>query len=447
MNAQNRYHWRRWWRGLAGAVILAVGCFASFSYIFGGGSWNALSHLEASQLSTITTTELFGTATYANQAPTLSSLNMGSSTMSAWQDITSFEQPLSMLKGELLPIAFDTQASTQQQQSNLFQSVQQFGQKNQRTVMGWIPYTSSSQTINLIAANHGLTVASPQWISVKAGNGSINNQIEPSVISYAHQHHVQIWALVDNQFSASLSNQVLTNATSRSHLVNNLVQAAVTSHLDGLNIDFENLRSSDEQAFTTFIKELHTALSGRHVVLSVDITPDIQFLKDDAAYFHAALAGYTDYVVLMAYDEHWSTDQTPGPVADIPWVTTSVEDLLDTGVPADKLILGVPFYARFWHVHQDGSVDSIAVPVAQVDSILQQHQATSSFNSQLGVAYARYAKPDGYEEVWYSTQQTMNSELQLVQNDNLAGVSIWSLGLSDPNTWSSVIHGITQMLS
>lgn len=443
MNPENRYHWRRWWRGLTGSAMLVVGCFASFSYIFGGGSWNALSHLEASQLSTITTTELFGTAVYENPA---ASLTMSSQTPSAWQDITSFEQPLSMLQGELLPIAYDSPGSTQQQ-SNLFQSVQQFGQKSRRTVMGWIPYTSSAETIKLIAANQGLTVASPQWISVKSSDGSINNQIEPSVVSYAHQHHVKIWALVDNQFNASLSNQVLTNTTARTRLVKNLTQAAVNDHLDGLNIDFENLRSSDQQTFTTFIKELHTALAGEHIVLSVDITPDIQFLKDDAAYFHAALAGYADYVVLMAYDEHWSTDQTPGPVADIPWVTTSIQDLLDTGVPSDKLILGVPFYARFWHMHQDGSVNSIAVPLAQVQSILQQHQATSSWNSKLGVGYARYPRADGYEEVWFSTQQTLNSELQLVQNDDLAGVSIWSLGLSDPNTWSSIIHGITQMLS
>ncbi|WP_054969368.1 glycosyl hydrolase family 18 protein [Alicyclobacillus ferrooxydans] len=431
-----------WWRGVIGAAILIAGCIASFSYIFGGGSWNTLSQLEAAQFSTIATTELFGTTSYQNTSPS-SSLT---SRLSKWRGLTSFEQPLSMLQGQLLPVAYQGTLSTSQQGS-LFSSVQQFGQTNQRIVMGWIPYANPVQTIHLIQANAGLNVASPLWLSLKSSDGSVSSKIEPSVVQYAHQHHVQVWALVDNQFNAGLSHQVLSNPNARNNLVSNLVSLATKNHLDGLNIDFENMQSQDQQGFTDFIKSLHQALVGKHIVLSVDITPDIQFLQDSAAYFHAALAGYADYVVLMAYDEHWSTDQTPGPVADLPWVTTSIEDLLDTGVPADKLVLGVPFYARFWHVHQDGSVDSIAVPLSEVDSILKQHQATSSFNQQLGVAYARYSKPDGYEEVWFSTQETLNRELQLVQNDNLAGVSIWSLGLSDPTSWSSVIHGLTQMLS
>ena len=55
---------------------------------------------------------------------------------------------------------------------------------------------------------------------------------------------------------------------------------------------------------------------------------------------------FADYVVLMAYDEHYNGSDE-GPVASIDFVKKGVEDTLKE-VPADQLILGIPFYTRIW---------------------------------------------------------------------------------------------------
>ncbi len=60
-----------------------------------------------------------------------------------------------------------------------------------------------------------------------------------------------------------------------------------------------------------------------------------------------AISKYVDYVMLMAYDEHWASSPTSGSVASIGWVERGVSESLKL-IPKEKLILGVPFYTRIW---------------------------------------------------------------------------------------------------
>ena len=62
-------------------------------------------------------------------------------------------------------------------------------------------------------------------------------------------------------------------------------------------------------------------------------------------YDRAALAAEADYLILMAYDEHYSASPTAGSVSSLPWVERGLRRVLQE-VPAEKLILGAPFYTR-----------------------------------------------------------------------------------------------------
>lgn len=312
-----------------------------------------------------------------------------------------------------------------------------------KLALGWIPSGSSTAgTIQLIQQNPGIDVISPTWYQVASGDGSIHSYVQSGVVTYAHHHGIKVWAMVDNQYSATLAHQLLSNQAAENRFVHLLVSGAVQNHLDGINLDFENMHTADQAAYTAMVGMLHQQLALHHMTLSVDITPDIVFLRDTDVYFHAGLAANSDYVIVMAYDEHWRTDSTPGPVADIPWVTTAVDDLLNTGVPARKVVLGVPFYTYFWHVFSDGTVQADAYGTSDVPSILQSHQAKASFDSQLQLGYAKYPKPDGYEEVWFETKKTVQDQAKLVKDLGLSGVAVWSLSFSTPSSWSLLMHAL-----
>lgn len=434
---------RRWLTTSFGFLLLSLFCIGSLALLYGGGSWQTAARLEATNLSAIEVSELIGTESYSP-----SKTQTPHTLLAAFAQTVKlpFANPLNMLTSQL-PLTQSAPALPPESQSSLIGSVSNWQTSTKKIALGWIPLVPPSSSIQMIQDNPGITVISPQWLQLANSTGALTNSTEPTVVSYAHSHGIKVWALLGNQFNASLTNQVLSNTTARTNLIQQVVQAAKQGHLDGINVDFENVRTSDAALFTSFMQALHQQLHPLHITLSVDISPDIVFLKDNAAFFHAGLAAVSDYVILMAYDEHWGGDQTPGPVADLPWVTNSVYDLLDTGVPADKLLLGLPFYTEFWYVHSDGSVTSQAVADSNVQSILQAHHASSQWNNQLGVAYAKYPQPNGYEEVWYETPQTLARKLALVTNQQLAGIAVWSLSLSDKQTWGTVIQALRQTLS
>lgn len=434
---------RRWLATSFGFLVLSLFCLGSLTFVYGGGSWQTAAQLEATNLSAIEVSELVGTQNYSH-----SQSKAPHTLLAAFAQTVKlpFTNPLQMLRSQL-PMVQSAPTLPPESQSSLIGSLSNWQTTTKKIALGWIPSAPTASTIQMIQDNPGINVISPQWLEVSNQSGTLANSIEPAVVTYAHSHGIKVWALFSNQFNAALTHQVLGNQKAQANLVQQVVRAAQSAHLDGINVDFENVRTSDEAAFTAFVKTLHEKLQPLHITLSVDITPDIVFLQDNAAFFHAGLASVSDYVIVMAYDEHWGGDQTPGPVADLPWVTNAVFDLLDTGVPADKLILGLPFYTRFWYVHSDGSVTSVAVADSSVSSILSSHHASSTWNNQLGVAYAKYPKPNGYEEVWYETKETLARKLALVNNQQLAGIAVWSLGLSDKQTWSTVISALRQTLS
>lgn len=435
-------HIFRWIGALIGTFALAIGCVTS-AWLLYGGSWQTAAQWEAGSLSQLEISELIGTTAYHPQDSTAphSLLAALGQTLHL-----PFGDPLQMLTSQFLQPAASV-PSPSQGQSSLVGSLSAWQGQTRKIALGWAQYDTPARTIQLLNANPGITVISPEWLTLWSSTGALRDQTEPQVVAYAHQRKVQVWALVNNQFNAQLTHTFLHNPAATARFVQKLTSSAANAHLDGINVDFENIFTDDRDAFGAFIRQLHVALRRDGLQLSVDITPDIVFLHDDAAFFHAGLAADCDYLVVMAYDEHWGGDAEPGPVADVPWVTRAVQDLLDTGVPADRLILGIPFYARFWHVHADGSVSSLATAVSNVPAILTTHGAHLQWDAALGVDYARYPKSDGYEEVWYEGQRTLTRKLTLVNDTNLAGVAVWSLGLSDPHTWSNVIRALRGALS
>ncbi|WAH39041.1 glycosyl hydrolase family 18 protein [Alicyclobacillus dauci] len=425
-------------------MMLGIGCFGAAVLMFGQAHVHRLATFEASQLADVELSELVGTTNYV-KSPNHSSPSIFGTTLNALH--VPLADPLTMLTNQL-PETSTQVADKNQTESSLFRSITTWAANTNKIAMGWLPSKSSQACIQMLQDNPGINVASPVWLSLNDASGNISGNILPSVIDYAHAHHIKVWVLVDNhQFDAKLTHEVLQNDKARTNMIDELVYKAKFYHLDGINLDFENVMAADRDQYTAFVTELHGKLSPLHIDVSVDIAPDIVPLHDNEAFFHAALADAADHVVLMAYDEHWGGDQDPGPVADLPWVKQSVFDLLDTGVPTNKLVLGMPFYTRFWYVHKNGHVTSENDSDGQVDGILQSHQATGSWNATLDLMYARYEKPDGYMEVWYPTSQTFADTLQLVNDNGLAGVSIWSLQLSDHKTWSSVISALRTTVS
>lgn len=144
--------------------------------------------------------------------------------------------------------------------------------------------------------------------------------------------------------SRSLSHFIMDPQFSvRKEFMNAIVKAS--EGYDGVNLDLEYIPSRDRKNFISFIADLRYKLKQKGKMLSVCVPARFKKLTEDI-YPYAEIASYCDRVLVMAYDEHWSTSK-PGPVASPEWCK-KICDYAVESIPAKKLIMAAPFYGRSW---------------------------------------------------------------------------------------------------
>ena len=238
--------------------------------------------------------------------------------------------------------------------------------------------TANRQIDSVLASTKGVNVISPTWFYLDDNEGGIASLASTDYVSYCHENGVEVWGLISNLENADVdTTQVLNVTSSRDTLVNNLVAEAVKYDLDGINVDFEMLDPEDAAGFLQFIRELSLKCDGNDLVLSVDNYSPASY---NTFYDRAEQAVFADYVVLMAYDEHYSGSDA-GSVASLGFVNQGVADTLQE-VPADQLILGIPFYTRLWKLTPTDSeeepyeVSSEALGMSEAESRVAANGAT-----------------------------------------------------------------------
>jgi chitinase len=104
----------------------------------------------------------------------------------------------------------------------------------------------------------------------------------------------------------------------------------------------------DVQNFPLLLKAIRDASvkAGKQIVITMAITTDIDTLH--AGYNLAALSKQVDFFNLMAYDINgdWDVPAVIGANADLTYIKTSVQHMLQNGVAANQMVLGLAAYGH-----------------------------------------------------------------------------------------------------
>lgn len=296
---------------------------------------------------------------------------------------------------------------------------------------------------SVLADTKGINVISPTWFYLNDNEGNIADLGSTNYVNYCHQQGVEVWGLVSNlENSDADSTYVLTHTSTRHHLVNQIISAAIQYNLDGINVDFEALDGpAVGDAYIQFIRELSYKCENNGIVLSVD-----NYVPTDytAFYNRSEQAKFADYVVIMGYDEHYSGSEEAGSVASIKWVLEGVENTLKE-VPADQVILGMPFYTRVWTLTptENGySLSSKAYGMRAADNLVTGNGAGKTWLEDCGQFYAEYEKNGVITKVWLEDATSLEERLKVMDESDLAGAAFWKLGFETDSIWDTIIKYI-----
>lgn len=288
----------------------------------------------------------------------------------------------------------------------------------------------------------GVNVVSPTWFSLVDGNGNVQSKADSAYVKWAHGQGMQVWGLFSNSFEPDLTSKALSSFENRLTTILQMLHYAKIYDLDGINIDYENVYTQDGDNLTQFMRELRPLAEEQGLIVSIDVTPKSNSEMWSAFLDRRALGEVVDYLVLMAYDEHWAASPVSGSVASLPWVRSSVTRILEEdGVPPSKLILGIPLYTRIWtETEKDGKteVDSKAIGMDKAQQILAEKKLKPRFSEETGQNYVEYEDKEGLHRIWLEDAESLKRRVELAKSLKLGGIATWNRSFASDDAWETL---------
>ncbi len=281
-----------------------------------------------------------------------------------------------------------------------------------------------------------VNVICPTWFRLNDNVGNFTSIASAKYVEQAHAMGVDVWALITDVDSKDMYGvdisfyEILASSENRTRLIQNLMTQVDTYGLDGINIDFEQVKKDAGTHFVQFLRELSIETRKRGVVLSVDNYVPTEY----TAHYNRKEQGLVvDYVVMMGYDEYYSGCGEAGPNASINYVENGLVKMKES-VPAEKIINAVPFYTRVWE-SGDGEPTSKTLTMVNQSEWVASTGVTPVWREEYCQNYVEYQRDGKTVQCWLEDVDSIRVKLQVMKVQQIAGVAAWKLGLEDTAVW------------
>jgi len=314
----------------------------------------------------------------------------------------------------------------------------------------------------------------PYWMGTAYNNYDLSLLSEISYFSYEVDHNTGSYKEIYNwkttplvemakaagvHISLSVTlfdnhSAILTVPERQQTLIDSLVSLVKYRNADGVNIDFEMVPGGLRNQMTTFMIQLsnrfHAEIPGSRVSIAI---PAVDW---NNSFDVVAMTPYVDLFIIMGYEYYWSGSKNAGPVAPrnggAVWgnynVTKSAIDYLLKGVPAEKLLMGLPYYGRRWKTVSDAlyaQTTETGKSMTYAQILAELPNVTRKWDENASNPY--FVKNDAgvYTQYWYDDAQSLERKYDMINTLGLGGVGIWALGYdgSSKELWNALQNKFT----
>ncbi len=322
------------------------------------------------------------------------------------------------------------------------EEIQEQNQINGKVNLVWDYYSEVASAPNRTGVTmDGVNVVSPAFFHLNS-KGKLTENIGQSgqqYIEWAHNNGYKVWAMVQNAGNGmiNVTSEIMNDYNKRQELINEIVSACVKYKLDGINLDFENMKQEDKDMYSRFVIELTPRLKDMGVVVSVDVTAPDGSETWSMCFDRHVIGDVADYIVFMAYDQYGTSSNKSGTTAGYNWVELSLNKFLKTEeIESQKIILAIPLYARLWTEDSSGKVvKQTTVPLKNMNSIVPEN-TNKQWNDDLKQYYVEYKDNSYTKKIWIEDEKSLESKISLINKNNLGGVASWEKGMETDNFWT-----------
>ena len=310
---------------------------------------------------------------------------------------------------------------------------------NNKYVMFW-HYSGNIDTLG--SKIEGVNVASPTWYELSSSTGTISSKYDSIYYSKAKSNGYEIWPIITNgidsaSYTPDETSAMLNSELSRERFIINLLSICTKNKLDGINMDFESMKTEDRDLYTQLIREMMPLFRSQGIKVSVD-TYFVEYIDRER------IGEAADFVILMGYDQRGGWSSISGSISEISWVEKNVNSLInDSNIPANKIILGVPFYTRLW-IEKKGEEKPTTKVYTMYDSeaFIDKYNLTPTYDDNAGQNYVEYSKGNLTYKLWIEDETSIKNRVDIVNKYNLAGISAWQKGFETKNIWNTITSNL-----
>lgn len=303
----------------------------------------------------------------------------------------------------------------------------------------WDYYSEYASAPNRVGtAMNGVNVVSPSFFYLD-DKGNLKTNIGNSgktYVDWAHDNGYKVWPIVSNaEAGLQVTSKIMNSYTARQELIEDIIDNCVRYKLDGINIDFENMKQEDKDLYSRFIIELTPRLKEIGMVTSVDVTAPDGGETWSMCFDRNVIGNVADYIVFMAYDEYGASSTTAGTTAGYNWVKLSLNKFLTTEeIKPEKIILAIPLYSRVWTTDVDGKVTNNTISMKKIDSVIPEG-TEKQWDNDLKQNYVEYKEKNNKKQIWIEDIDSLKEKVSLIKENNLAGVGSWQKDFETDDVW------------
>ena len=299
----------------------------------------------------------------------------------------------------------------------------------------WVPAWDTKALASMQLNAGKLDETNPTWYQIAADGTFTKSYNAESADFRAAMVGTEILPTIQNyvggKWDRTIVSTIIGSPDLRAKHADALTQLAIQQAFSGIDIDYESKTADMRANFTAFVQLLATKLHAAGKKLSITVsakTSDSDSWSGPAGEDWRAIGASADYVKIMAYDNHW--DGSPaGAIAPLDWID-AVATYAEATVPAQKVIVGLPWYGYDW-------LGTNASDLTYIDAIALAQKAgaqvTHDINGEATFAYNGHT-------VYYQDASSYAKKIQAViaKHPKIGGFAHWRAGSEDASMWSDV---------
>lgn len=318
--------------------------------------------------------------------------------------------------------------------------------KPQKEVFGFFPYwmLDKSSDIDLeyltSISLFGIEINSSGGIVTADDNGQLdggwsmwNDPRMDGLIRRAKDNNLKVYITLKSLSNNAIQDLVRSPQAQKT-FISNAIYLVNSKNLDGINLDFEfvGVAPADVKAgFVRLTTNLNAELKRQAPHTTLTVCTYIHSASIDTFFDIPLLAQVSDAFVVMGYDMSLPFGPA-GPIAAMGGkinIDNYLKDYLEN-VPADKIILAVPYYGYDWAGKNSSQTEMLSY--AQIADESKKYQI--HWDSVTQTPSYTYVAGSVLHEVHFDNVRSLGIKYDLINKQKLKGVGIWALGYDGQNS-------------